>query len=89
MAEAETEAAVHSPAALSYQAKKSQDSAYSGKALCPLNLKDICTLDILPEIIEAGVTSLKIEGRMKQPEYTAGVTSVYRKYLGPLPARSG
>ena len=69
------------PCRLSYQAKKSQDSAYSGKALCPLNLKDICTLDILPEIIEAGVTSLKIEGRMKQPEYTAGVTSVYRKYL--------
>ena len=69
------------PCRLSYQAKKTQDSAYSGKELCPLNLKDICTLDILPEVIEAGVTSLKIEGRMKQPEYTAGVTSVYRKYL--------
>ena len=50
------------PCRLSYQAKKSQDSAYSGKALCPLNLKDICTLDILPEIIEAGVTSLKSRG---------------------------
>ena len=38
-------------------------------------------VDILPEIIEAGVYSLKIEGRMKKPEYTAGVVSVYRKYL--------
>ncbi|MDO4337597.1 MAG: DUF3656 domain-containing protein [Eubacteriales bacterium] len=52
--------------------------------LCPLSLKDICTIDLLPDIIEAGVTSLKIEGRMKQPGYTAGVTSVYRKYLDLL-----
>ena len=51
------------------------------KEFCPLSLKDICTLDILPEILEAGVISLKIEGRMKQPEYTAGVTAMYRKYL--------
>ena len=43
--------------------------------------KDLCTIDILPDILEAGVTSLKIEGRMKKPEYTAGVVSVYRKYL--------
>lgn len=43
--------------------------------------KDICTLDILPDILEAGVFSLKIEGRMKRPEYTAGVVRIYRKYL--------
>lgn len=43
--------------------------------------KDLCTIEILPEIIKAGVTSLKIEGRMKKPEYTAGVVSIYRKYL--------
>ncbi len=43
--------------------------------------KDLCTLDILPEILESGVHSLKIEGRMKKPEYVAGVTSVYRKYV--------
>ena len=47
-------------------------------------LKDISTIEILPQILEAGVTSLKIEGRMKQPGYTAGVTSVYRKYLDLL-----
>ena len=44
-----------------------------------LSLKDLCTLDILPDILEAGVYSLKIEGRMKSPRYTAGVVSIYRK----------
>lgn len=46
-----------------------------------LSLKDLCTLDILPDILEAGVCSLKIEGRMKSPRYTAGVVSIYRKYV--------
>ena len=49
-----------------------------------MNLKDICTLDILPQILDAGVVSLKIEGRMKSPRYAAGVVSVYRKYLDRL-----
>ena len=47
----------------------------------PLNMKDMCTIDLLPELLEAGVCSLKIEGRMKKPEYTAGVVRIYRKYL--------
>lgn len=46
-----------------------------------LSPKDQCTLDLIPEIVEAGVNSFKIEGRMKRPEYAAGVTYVYRKYL--------
>ena len=46
-----------------------------------LSLRDLYTIEILPDLIEAGVSSLKIEGRMKQPEYAAGVVSVYRKYL--------
>ncbi len=46
-----------------------------------LSMKDLCTIDILPEILKAGVYSLKIEGRMKKPEYVACVVSVYRKYL--------
>ena len=46
-----------------------------------LSLKDMNTLSILPEIIESGVYSLKIEGRMKSPEYVAGVVSVYRRVL--------
>ena len=46
-----------------------------------LSPKDLCTIEILPKLIEAGVYSLKIEGRMKKLEYAAGVTSIYRKYL--------
>lgn len=46
-----------------------------------LSPKDICTLSIIPELIEAGIDSLKIEGRMKRPEYTAFVASRYRKYV--------
>jgi len=46
-----------------------------------LSPKDICTLELLPEIVKAGVCSLKIEGRMKRPEYTAGITRIYRKYV--------
>ena len=46
-----------------------------------LSPKDICTLELLPDILEAGVYSLKIEGRMKRPEYTAGVVRIYRKYV--------
>lgn len=46
-----------------------------------LSPKDINTLDILPDLIEAGISSFKIEGRMKRPEYTALVTRKYRKYI--------
>lgn len=46
-----------------------------------LSLKDMCTLQYLPDMAEAGVMSFKIEGRMKSPLYTAGVVSIYRKYL--------
>lgn len=52
-----------------------------GKECYPLSMKDMCTLNILPELIEAGIDSFKIEGRMKKPEYAAGVTAVYRKYI--------
>lgn len=47
----------------------------------PLSLKDMCTLQHIPQLIEAGIDSFKIEGRMKKPEYTAGVTAIYRKYI--------
>ena len=45
-----------------------------------LSLKDLCTLDLIPEMVRAGVYSMKIEGRMKSPRYTAGVVRIYRKY---------
>ena len=47
----------------------------------PLSMKDLNTIELLPEIVRSGVSSLKIEGRMKKAEYAAGVTSIYRKYL--------
>ncbi len=53
----------------------------NGKQLYPLSLKDMYTLPMIPKLIEAGIDSFKIEGRMKKPEYVAGVTAVYRKYI--------
>ncbi|MCH5259788.1 MAG: U32 family peptidase [Lachnospiraceae bacterium] len=47
----------------------------------PLSLKDMCTITYIPQLIEAGIDSFKIEGRMKKPEYAAGVTALYRKYI--------
>ncbi|AWB46188.1 collagenase-like protease [Paenibacillus sp. CAA11] len=46
-----------------------------------LSPKDLAAIDIMPELIEAGVTSFKIEGRMKNPEYVANVVSKYRKAI--------
>ena len=46
-----------------------------------LSLKDLCTLQILPKLIDAGISSFKIEGRMKSPAYAAGVSAIYRKYI--------
>lgn len=53
----------------------------AGKKGYYLSMKDMQTVELLPELIEAGAYSFKIEGRMKSPVYTAGVVSVYRKYL--------
>ncbi|NTV88775.1 MAG: U32 family peptidase [Clostridiales bacterium] len=57
-------------------------SAGSGKYL--LSPKDLCGLGQLEGLISAGVRSLKIEGRMKNPEYVAIVVRTYRKYLDRL-----
>ncbi len=51
---------------------------------CHLSPKDLCTADILPELAAAGVDSLKIEGRMKNVLYAAGVTAIYRRLLDRL-----
>lgn len=61
--------------------KKENGVLNPGDSKYVLSLKDLCTLDILPDILEAGVYSLKIEGRMKSPRYTAGVVRLYRKYV--------
>ena len=47
----------------------------------PLSLKDNCLVQYLRELEQMGVASLKLEGRMKRPEYVAAVTDVYRKAL--------
>lgn len=63
------------PCRLPYKVNGEKDSQYV------LSLKDICTLEYIPELVESGIYSFKIEGRMKKPEYVALVTSMYRKYV--------
>ncbi|MDP4178519.1 MAG: DUF3656 domain-containing protein [Bacillota bacterium] len=46
-----------------------------------LSTKDICTINDIDKILESGVSSLKIEGRMKRPEYVAGTVQSYRKAI--------
>jgi len=55
------------------------------------NSKDLCLLELLPQLVAAGVDSLKIEGRMKSIFYVGGVVRVYRAaldFLGQLPAEA-
>ena len=61
----------------------------SGKESHILCMKDLCTVDILDRLFEAGITSFKIEGRMKSPAYVAGVTRIYRKYMDILLSGTG
>lgn len=63
------------PCRLPYKVDSGKEQSYV------LSLKDICTLEIIPELVEAGIDSFKIEGRMKKPEYVALVTAMYRKYV--------
>lgn len=51
-----------------------------------LSPKDLCTAERLDDLVQAGVASLKVEGRMKSPEYVASVVSVYRSALDRLRA---
>lgn len=46
-----------------------------------LSTRDLCGLEYIPRLIEAGIASFKIEGRLKSPEYVAVVTKIYRKYI--------
>lgn len=57
---------------------KENESKCKGYLLSP---KDMCTIENIRDIIESGTRSLKIEGRMKRPEYVAGVVSAYRKAI--------
>ncbi|MBO6129706.1 MAG: U32 family peptidase [Pseudobutyrivibrio sp.] len=68
------------PCRLPYEAFD-ESGAKLNKGSYILSPKDFCTIKYLPQMIEAGVMSFKIEGRMKQLEYATGVVGVYRHYL--------
>lgn len=76
------------PCRLAYQLEDSAGNRleHKEKGKYLLSPKDLCSLSMLPELMELPVDSLKIEGRMKNVEYVAGVTSIYRKYLDELAA---
>ena len=63
------------PCRLPYQVGKSNVSDYI------LSPKDICTLKDIPDLVDSGVYSFKIEGRMKKPEYAAMTAWLYRHYV--------
>ena len=54
---------------------------YRTRCAYPLSLKDLCLAEHIPALMEGGVTSFKIEGRMKSAEYVYGVVSVYRRLI--------
>lgn len=63
------------PCRLPYEVNDNKRGAYV------LSPKDLCTISLIPQLVEAGIDSFKIEGRMKNPEYVATIVSIYRKYL--------
>lgn len=66
------------PCRLPYELIENNKSIDSGYLLSP---RDLCSLEHIPDFINSGVNCLKIEGRMKTPEYVATVTRIYRKYI--------
>ena len=66
------------PCRLPYKLMENDKTIDKGFLLSP---RDLCGLEYLPQLVSAGVSCLKIEGRMKTPEYVATVTRIYRKYL--------
>ncbi len=69
------------PCRLPYEVLENGTTVRGEVSSFPLSLKDMCTIEHIPDLIEAGIDSFKIEGRMKKPEYAAGVTAIYRKYI--------
>ena len=68
------------PCRLPYSVCNEEKKVYQKESYV-LSLKDLCGIEYLHQLREAGVYSLKIEGRMKQASYAAGVVSFYRKYI--------
>ena len=66
------------PCRLPYELLENDNKIDSGYLL---STRDLCGLEFLPQLINCGVKCLKIEGRMKNPQYVATVTRIYRKYI--------
>ena len=66
------------PCRLPYELLKDSTVIDKGHLLSP---KDLCSLDLLPTLVNLGITCFKIEGRLKNPEYVSTVTRIYRKYI--------
>ena len=69
------------PCRLNYSIWDDNDNRLKTPGDYVLSPKDLCGIDHIPVLSEAGVYSLKIEGRMKQAAYAAGVTAIYKKYV--------
>lgn len=69
------------PCRLPYELYSDDSSLDKGYLLSP---RDLCSLDNLTDLIDAGIDCFKIEGRMKTPEYVATVTRIYRKYIDQI-----
>lgn len=69
------------PCRLPYQLYENGRKISREDARFLMSPKDMCTLDLIPDLVENGIYSFKMEGRMKKPEYTAGITAIYRKYI--------
>lgn len=69
------------PCRMPYEFFSGQDRISSASEPYLLSPKDINTISLIPDLIDAGVDSFKIEGRMKSPEYAAGVSYMYGKYV--------
>lgn len=69
------------PCRLAYRLLADQQSVTEGKGRHVLSMADLCAIDLLGDLQMAGVSALKIEGRMKRPEYVAVATRCYRQAL--------
>ena len=69
--------------------EKGQDVLGDKAGFYLLSPRDLSTIDVIPDLIEAGVSSLKIEGRMKRPEYVATVVRTYREAIDTYYAGKG
>ncbi len=77
------------PCRLPYELRRADGKKLNGAGEYLLSPKDLNTLEVLPELVAAGVASLKIEGRMKSADYVGAAVSSYRAALDQLAAGAG